>query len=40
MLGAEDIPTTPRSNKIMKNNTYTDIVLRSAINNVNKDKTR
>jgi hypothetical protein len=24
----------------MKNNTYTDIVLRAAINNVNKDKTR
>jgi len=24
----------------MRNNTYTDIVLRSAINNVNKDKTR
>ncbi len=40
MLGTEDIPTTPRSNKIMKNNTYTDIVLRAAINNVNKDKTR
>jgi len=40
MLGEEDIPTTARSNKIMKNNTYTDIVLRSAINNLNKDKTR
>jgi len=40
MLGTEDIPTTSRSNKIMKNNTYTDIVLRAAINNVNKDKTR
>jgi hypothetical protein len=40
MLGAEDIPTTPRINKIMKNNTYTYIVLISAINNVNKDKTR
>jgi hypothetical protein len=40
MLGEEDIPTTARSNKIMKNNTYTDIVLRTAINNLNKDKTR
>jgi hypothetical protein len=40
MLGEEDIPTTARSNKIMKNNTYTDIVLRSAIHNLNKDKTR
>jgi hypothetical protein len=40
MLGEEDIPTTARSNKIMKNNTYTDIVLRSAIHNLNKDKNR
>jgi len=40
MLGVEDIPTTPRSNKIMKNKTYTDIVLRTAINHVNKDRTR
>jgi len=40
MLGDEDIPETERSNKIMKNKTYTDIVLRTAINHVNKDRTR
>lgn len=40
MLGDENIPETERSNKIMKNKTYTDIVLRTAINHVNKDRTR
>ncbi len=40
MLGEEDIPTTERSNVIMKGKTYQDTVLISAINNVNKDKIR
>lgn len=39
MLGEEDIPTSSR-NKIMKGSTYTDKVLITAINNVNKDKNR
>ena len=38
MLGEEDIPTSARRNTIMKGKTYTDIVLQTAINNVNKDK--
>lgn len=37
MLGKEDIPTSYRNN-IMTGKTYTDIVLQTAINNVNKDK--
>ncbi len=40
MLGEEDIPTSTRRNKIMKGKSYTDKVLISAIENVNKDKTR
>ena len=40
MLGEEDIPTSHRRNKIMKGNTYMDTVLKTAINNVNKDKDR
>jgi hypothetical protein len=40
MLGEEDIPTTERSNIIMKGKTYSDTVMQSAINNLNKDKTR
>ena len=40
MLGEEDIPTSERRNKIMKGKTYTDKVLISPINNVNKDKQR
>ena len=40
MLGEEDIPTTERSNVIMKGKTYRDTVMQSAINNLNKDKTR
>lgn len=40
MLGEEDIPISPRRNKIMKGKTYTDKVLSFAIKNVNKDKTR
>ena len=40
MLGEEDLPTSKQRNSIMRNNTYTDKVLRRAINNVNKDKDR
>ena len=40
MLGEEDIPTTERSNVIMKGKTYRDTVMQSAIDNLNKDKTR
>ena len=40
MLGEEDIPTSEKRNSIMKGKTYTDKVLRRAINNVNKDKNR
>ena len=37
MLGEEDIPMT-KSNKIMTNDTYSDKVLRKAIDYMNKDK--
>ncbi len=40
MLGEEDIPTTERSNIIMKKKTYIDKVLSHSILNVNKDKNR
>lgn len=40
MLGEEDIPVSTRRNKIMKGQTYTDKVLMTSINNVNKDKDR
>ena len=40
MLGEEDIPTSTRRNKIMKGQTYTDKVLMTSIDNVNKDKNR
>ncbi|MDB4493283.1 hypothetical protein N9216_01580 [Pseudomonadales bacterium] len=40
MLGAEDIPTSMKRNVIMKGKTYTDKVLITSINNVNKDKNR
>jgi hypothetical protein len=39
MLGKEDLPTS-RRNTIMKGSTYTDTVLITAIEHVNKDKTR
>ena len=39
MLGKEDIPTSHR-NTIMNGKTYMDIVAITAIENVNKDKTR
>lgn len=39
MLGKEDIPTGWR-NSIMAGKTYTDTVLISAIENINRDKTR
>jgi len=39
MLGIEDIPTSHR-NSIMSGKTYTDIVMITAIENTNKDKTR
>jgi len=40
MLGEEDIPISTRRNKIMKGQTYTDKVLMTSIDNVNKDKNR
>ena len=40
ILGVEDIPTSTRRNKIMKGQSYTDKVLITSINNVNKDKNR
>lgn len=40
MLGEEDISTNERSNVIMKGKTYIDTVMQSAIENLNKDKTR
>ena len=40
MLGEEDIPTSEKRNSIMRGKTYTDKVLQTAINNVNKDKSR
>ena len=40
IIGDEDIPTSERRNIIMRGKTYTDTVLQSAIQNVNKDKTR
>lgn len=40
MLGEDDIPISKRRNKIMRGQTYTDTVLKTAIKNVNKDKTR
>ena len=40
MLGGEDIPISPRNNKIMKGETYMDKVLKTSIKNVNKDKNR
>jgi len=39
ILGEEDIPVT-NSNKIFKNNSYINKVLRTSVANVNKDKTR
>jgi len=40
MLGEEDVPTSKRRNKIMRGQTYTDKVLKTAIKNLNNDKTR
>lgn len=40
ILGEEDIPTTERSNKIMKGDSYIHKVLSHSILNINKDKTR
>tara|TARA_R100000908_G_C3750478_1_gene145107 strand:+ start:1296 stop:1742 length:447 start_codon:yes stop_codon:yes gene_type:complete len=40
MLGEEDIPTTTRSNIIMKKKTYIDKVLSHSILNLNNDKNR
>jgi hypothetical protein len=37
MIGEEEIPTSPRSNKIMKGKTYMDTVLIKSINNANKN---
>jgi len=40
MLGEEDIPISERRNKIMRGQTYTDKVLITSVQNVNKDKNR
>ena len=40
MLGEDDIPISKRRNKIMRGQTYTDTVLKTAIKNVNNDKSR
>jgi hypothetical protein len=40
ILGEEDIPTTTRSNKIMKKQSYMDKVLSKSIINLNHDKQR
>lgn len=40
MLGEEDIPSSEKRNSIMRGKTYTDKVLQTAINNVNRDKNR
>ena len=40
MLVYEDVPVSKRRNKIMQGKTYMDKVLQTAINNINKDKTR
>ena len=40
VLGGEDIPISPRRNKIMKGETYMDKVLKTSIKNVNNDKNR
>ena len=40
MLGEEDIPVSTKRNSIMKGLTYTDKVLITSIENVNKDKNR
>ena len=40
MLGEEYIPTSEKRNSIIRGKTYTDKVLQTAINNVNKDKNR
>jgi len=37
MIGEEEIPTSPRSNKIMRGKTYMDTVLIKSINNANKN---
>ena len=40
MLGEEDIPTSVRRNKLYKRDTYTAKVMSTAMDIVNKDKTR
>ena len=40
MMGLEDIPSSKKRNSIMKGKTYTDVVLQTAIHNVNNDKNR
>ena len=40
MLGEENIPTSTKRNKIMKGRSYTDKVLITSIEHVNKDKNR
>jgi len=38
MLGEEEIPTSPKRNKIMEGKTYSDKVLSRSILELNKDK--
>jgi hypothetical protein len=40
MANEENIPTNPKSNLIMKGRTYTDKVLKTSIDILNKDKNR
>ncbi len=40
MLGTEDIPTSTRRNPVMKRISYSDKTLATAIEKINKDKTR
>jgi hypothetical protein len=39
MLGIEEIPTSTQRNPIMKGRTYSEIVLKKAIENVNNPNT-
>ena len=40
LLGQEDLPTSKQRNVIMQGKTYTDKVMKKAIELINKDKTR
>jgi hypothetical protein len=40
LLGEEDLPTSKQRNPIMKGQSYTDKVMKKAIELINKDKNR